>query len=163
VHVIEETWLTTGEAAKIAYRDIRTVRRWADTGIIRSRISPGGHRQIALSTLLQAQPAPGRRISSRAPSVPPDEALPQWAAVAGEWCVWKPNPTDSEALLETLLAHVRDLGESLRDVEQAIRTEFHERDEDISNDNHWPPPSPAASMTSAAPGSSSTWEPTPDR
>jgi hypothetical protein len=131
--VVEETWLTTGEAAKIAYRDIRTVRRWADTGIIRSRISPGGHRQIALSALLQAQPAPRRRTTSRAPTVPPEEALPQWAAVAAEWYGWKPNARDSGRDLESLLTTARDLSESLRDIEEALQAEFHARDHTEAN------------------------------
>ena len=127
--VSEETWLTTGEAAKIAYRDIRTVRRWADTGIIRSRISPGGHRQIAQSSLLQAQPAPGRRARSRAPTMSPDEALPQWAAVAADWYGWSPDLRDASRNLESLLINARDLAASIRDVEHAIHSELRHRDD----------------------------------
>jgi hypothetical protein len=129
VDVSDETWLTTGEAAKIAYRDIRTVRRWADTGIIRSRTSPGGHRQIALSSLLQAQPPPGQRARSRAPTISPDEALPQWAAAAADWYGWSPDLHDSSRNLESLIINAQDLAASIRDVQQAIHSELRHRDE----------------------------------
>jgi hypothetical protein len=113
---------------------IETTRRTAaslsaDPGIIRSRTSPGGHRQIALSSLLQAQPPPGQRVRSRAPTIPPDEALPQWAAAAADWYGWSPNLHDSSRNLESLLINAQDLAAAIRDVQQAIHSELHHRDE----------------------------------
>ena len=126
--VVEETWLTTGEAAKVASRDPRTIRSWADNGIIRSRTSPGGHRQIALSSLLQAQPGPGKRRSTRAPVADPDEVLGKWAEVAGEWVGWHPGPTDAESVLESVIVSVADLRSALDGVDAAVRNEFRRRD-----------------------------------
>lgn len=43
-----ENWVTTGEAAKALGRSSSSIRRWADEGLIKMRVSPGGHRQVLL-------------------------------------------------------------------------------------------------------------------
>ncbi len=124
----EETWLTVGEAAKLASRDPRTIRTWADRGIVRCRISPGGHRQLALSSLLQAQPTPGRRHTARARVAEPDELLPLWAQTTAEWYGWQPRPTTPDHRLESMLMHIGDIRSGLDDIERSLRREFLQRD-----------------------------------
>jgi hypothetical protein len=129
VDVTEETWLTTGEAARIANRDPRTVRTWADSGILRCRWSPGGHRQIALSSLLSAQQPHRRPTNTRTPTISPDEALPQWTTTGAGWCGWEPGRHATTTELESLLKDTRDLADYISEIEHAVQVELHRRDE----------------------------------
>ena len=122
--VHEEEWLTTGQAAKVAARDIRTIRRWVEEGRLKARVSPGGHRQIALSSLLEAQqPTRGssrRRRRRGQGRVLPSECLDAWADVAADWGTWRPPPTTGEAALREMIGWVEDVRQALDDVYEAL-------------------------------------------
>jgi hypothetical protein len=126
--VQEETWLTTGEAARIAARDNRTIRRWAQAGIITCRVSPGGWRQIALSSLLRAQPAPNKARNGRAPIAPPDDTIAQWAQVVDDWYAWRPPPAMSTPALEALLVASREVNTAMTGIEASVLQELRRRD-----------------------------------
>jgi hypothetical protein len=120
--VIEEEWLTTGQAAKVASRDIRTIRRWTDAGQLKARISPGGHRQVALSSLLALQqPAEARRRQQRrgGPLVTPLDCLDDWADVTLDWTGWTPPVRTSQRDLDALIDHIDDVRRSLDAVRKA--------------------------------------------
>jgi hypothetical protein len=123
-----QTWITTGTAARLAARDIRTVRRWADNGIIESRVSPHGRRQIALASLLAAQPAPNRRQSRRPPPPVPD-TLADWADTVQDLRRYQPNKAQSNATLEEILLNAREIATGMADIETSILTELRSRDE----------------------------------
>jgi hypothetical protein len=121
--VHEEEWLTTGQAAKVAARDIRTIRRWVEEGRLKARVSPGGHRQIALSSLLEAQrPTRGssRRRRRGQGRVLPSECLDTWADVAADWATWRPPPTTGDAALREMIGQVEDVRQALDDVYEAL-------------------------------------------
>jgi hypothetical protein len=116
--VTEEEWLTTGQAAKIAARDIRTIRRWIDTAQLKARISPGGHRQVALSSLLAIQqPAGDRRRRTRrgGPLITPLDCLADWADLTLDWSGWKPPAATTRRDLDALIDHIDDVRRSLDD------------------------------------------------
>ena len=117
MEVTEEEWLTTGQAAKVAARDIRTVRRWVDEGRLKARVSPYGHRQIALSSLLDVQrPTRGKTPRSRRRGqgrVFPPDCLEQWAETTLDWDDWRPQPLATEAVLHDLLNATEDLEKAL--------------------------------------------------
>ena len=120
--VTEEEWLTTGQAAKVASRDIRTIRRWTDTGQLKARISPGGHRQVALSSLLALQqPAEARRRQQRrgGPLVTPLDCLGDWADVTLDWTGWTPPLGTPQRNLDALMDHLDDVRRSLDAVREA--------------------------------------------
>ena len=123
--VTEEEWLTTGQAAKVASRDIRTIRRWTDTGQLKARISPGGHRQVALSSLLALQqPAEARKRHKRrgGPLVTPLDCLVDWADVTLDWRGWTPPAGTPRRDLDALIDHIDDLRRSLDEVRaEALR------------------------------------------
>lgn len=53
-------WVTLTEACRMLGVSPSTVRRWADTGMVRTFVTPGGHRRFsraALAALLPARPA----------------------------------------------------------------------------------------------------------
>jgi len=126
--VTEETWLTVGQASKIAQRDPRTIRSWADNGIIRARVSPGGHRQIPLSDLLAAQPTQRRSPSATTRAVPPADVIPNWADVAAAW--YGPDAVSrmSAAALEDLVLRLRQLQDDLAALESDALNELRHRD-----------------------------------
>lgn len=120
--VSEEEWLTTGQAAKIAARDIRTIRRWIDDGQLKARVSPGGHRQVALSSLIALQqPAQARRRRARrgGPLVTPLDCLDEWADLTLDWSGWKPPAGTPVGQLDELIGHIDDIRRSLDDAREA--------------------------------------------
>lgn len=56
-----EEWLTVREACALLGVSPATLRRWSDTGDIRSFTTPGGHRRIARSAVLGMLPAVRRQ------------------------------------------------------------------------------------------------------
>jgi hypothetical protein len=130
--VREEEWLTTGQAAKVLHRDIRTVRRWVDEGWLRCRVSPGGHRQIALSSALSAQrptkATAARRRKGTSRQWPPD-CLGSWAAEATDWDRWAPPPTMDASTLQDLRGSLLELQDRLAEVDEALTTALVARPE----------------------------------
>jgi hypothetical protein len=126
--VQEETWLTTGEAARIAARDNRTIRRWAQAGILTCRVSPGGWRQIALSSLLRAQPATNKPRRDGSPVAPPDDTIGQWAQVVDDWYGWRPPHTMATTALEELLVASREVNTAMARLEASVLQELRRRD-----------------------------------
>ncbi len=62
-------WVKLGRACEILGVNQSTVRRWADSGQIRSFRTPGGHRRFAEEDLLaMTREAPGRELGSAAVS-----------------------------------------------------------------------------------------------
>lgn len=122
--VTQEEWLTTGQAAKIAARDIRTIRRWIDEGRLKARISPGGHRQIALSSLVEIQRPASRRTAPRrrrgGGRVLPPECLPQWADVIIDWPGWTPAVTTSSNQLRDMVDQIDDVHNALTVAREAL-------------------------------------------
>ena len=117
MEVSEEEWLTTGQAAKVASRDIRTIRRWVEEGRLKARVSPYGHRQIALSSLLEVQrptqhKAHRTRRRGQGRILPPD-CIEQWAETTLDWAEWRPQPLTSQAVLHDLLNAAEDLERAL--------------------------------------------------
>jgi excisionase family DNA binding protein len=55
-------WVTLTEACRVLGVSPSTVRRWADTGVVRAFVTPGGHRRFSRAALLALLPqhAPGR-------------------------------------------------------------------------------------------------------
>ncbi len=137
MYVEEETWLTTGAAAQLASRDIRTIRRWADAGVVRCRVSPGGRRQVALSSLLDAQPPPNQARTHRAPPTSPVDTIGRWAQVLDDWYGWQPTRTVSTSALESLLLETREVTASMRSIEASVLDELRRRDDTSeSEDSH---------------------------
>src|SRR3954452_12746488 len=99
--IATDRWVRIREAARIASVDPRTIRRWADTGRIRARLTPGGHRQVSVEGLGQAySPADrSRRTAGDVAEVDPSVAVPEWAASAALWRSWRaPRRLDDDAL-----------------------------------------------------------------
>lgn len=104
----EERWMTVGEAARHAGGvDRRTIRRWADRGIVKSRLTPGGHRQIDMASLEAAFRQPGRK--RRQPSVDPVLAVGEWADGAYDWPHWRPDPRLDEHTLQKMAESAHEL------------------------------------------------------
>ncbi len=56
-------WMTLTEACRLLGVSPSTIRRWADSGMVRTFVTPGGHRRFSragLEALLPVQPAGGR-------------------------------------------------------------------------------------------------------
>lgn len=125
-----ERWVRIREAARIASVDPRTIRRWADTGRIRARLTPGGHRQVSVEGLGQAySPADrSRRTAGEVAEVDPSVALSEWAASAALWRFWRvPRRLGEDALVELRL-DVDSVRRSLGDLEAIITDELRARD-----------------------------------
>lgn len=117
--VVGEEWLTTGQAAKIASRDIRTVRRWIDEGRLKARVSPGGHRQVALTSLLNLQqPARSRRRRPRRGTAiaDPVSAIGEWADITLDWDLWSPPPGLTRQQIANLVEHIDEVTRCLEEL-----------------------------------------------
>lgn len=132
-----ERWLSVREAARRAAVDPRTIRRWADTGQIRARRTPGGHRQISLSGLADAYAVPSRRAVSPSVTVDPPVAVPQWTAQAALWHLWTPPRRMTDDELTELRLDVEACARSLQDLRMVIAEELRRRDEAASSTEAW--------------------------
>lgn len=136
-------WLTVGDAARRANVDPRTIRRWADTQRVRSRVTPGGHRQISLSGLVeQFDQATNLKHSRHAPTNPfdtqtPDQVVPVLADSALTWSHWQPPRTLTDDALAQLRMDLRSLVDTLSEVDAVITDELAARDARATPDNPW--------------------------
>ena len=133
-----DRWLTVREAARRASVDPRTIRRWADTGQVRARRTPGGHRQISLAGLGEAYSAPVRGPSVLPSPVDPLTAVPQWAGQAAMWHLWMPPGTLSDDSLAELRLDVEACRRALDDVRAVLTEELRRRDDAASATDSWP-------------------------
>lgn len=126
----EERWLNVGEAARWSGRDPSTIRRWADEGKVLARRSPGGHRQIALSSLIGGhdRPITGGPITGGDASAPPHHVLAKWAAVTEGWVGWSPPQHLSDDDLAELQVTVADVRRALDRMDDTIAEVLRERD-----------------------------------
>ncbi len=125
-----ERWVTVREAARLAAVDPRTIRRWADTGRVRGRRTPGGHRQISVTGLDAAYtPAASRGAEATAVRDPAD-AIPAWANSAVLWLDWRPPRRLSDDDLATLREDIRQCRRALDEVEAAVTGELRRRDDE---------------------------------
>ncbi len=125
-----ERWVTVREAARVAAVDPRTIRRWADTGQIRGRRTPGGHRQISLRGLNAAYSSTTRRPEPPAgTNRDPSEVIPEWAASAPLWAHWRPPRRLSDDDLASLCLDIAICRRGIDEVEDALTAELHERDD----------------------------------
>ena len=132
-----ERWLSVREAARRASVDPRTIRRWADIGQIRARRTPGGHRQISLSGLVDAYAAPARRAPSTSASVDPPTAVPQWTTQAALWHLWTPPRRMTDDELAELRLDVEACDRALQDLRMVISEELRRRDEAAASTDAW--------------------------
>ena len=136
-----DRWLSVREAARRASVDPRTIRRWADTGRIRARRTPGGHRQISLSGLGNAYSATSRKPPP-ALDLDPPTAVPQWAAQATVWHSWHPPQRLTEDDLMDLRLDIDACHRALDDIKEIITVELRRRDNEASSqDDFWRSPS----------------------
>lgn len=135
----DEAWLSVGQAARIAQVDPSTIRRWADRQLVLARVTPGGTRQIARSSLKTGfdRETSARVVVSNggASGAGPDPytAVVHLARSGGSWRGWRPNVLDTERL-EELRQAIDTLEDNLADIADAIDYELHVRDEQLSND-----------------------------
>ena len=120
-----DVWLSTGEAAKRAGRDKRTIRRWADNGQVVCRKTPSGHRQIAASSLDAVLNA-GRGSGGVASPLAGRLMLERWAAEAGTMGEWVPPRKTSQASLFALQRCVAAVRRTLDEVEGVIEFEIEQ-------------------------------------
>ncbi len=124
-----DRWVPVREAARLANVDPRTIRRWADSGRIPARVTPGGHRQISVSGL-GASYSPAKRDRNIDPvAVDPDVAVPQWVATSLIWHTWRPPRRLSEDEIALLRMDVRRLSSALEDLTESLTDELQDRDE----------------------------------
>lgn len=128
-----DRWLTVREAARRASVDPRTIRRWADTGQIRARRTPGGHRQISLTGLGDAYAAKSRNPPSPTLNVDPPTAIPQWAAQAAVWYSWQPPGRLTDDELAELRLDIDACHRALEEVKDIVTVELRRRDDDSSS------------------------------
>ena len=132
-----DRWLTVREAARRASVDPRTIRRWADTGQVRARRTPGGHRQISLSGLGDAYSARSRTPSVLPLPVDTLTAVPQWAAQAAMWHIWTPPRRLSDDDLAELRLDLEACRRALDDVNAVLTEELRRRDDAASATDSW--------------------------
>jgi len=134
-----DQWLSVREAARRAAVDPRTIRRWADTGQIRGRRTPGGHRQISLNGLGTAYSSAGRRPATEAIDLDPVVEIPRWAAQAAFWALWQPTRRQSDDELAELRIDIDACRRALTAIEIAITGELRRRDDAATtSDEDWP-------------------------
>lgn len=133
-----DQWLSVREAARRAAVDPRTIRRWADTGQIRARRTPGGHRQISLSGLGTAYSSAGRRPATEAVDLDPVLEIPRWGSQAAFWTLWQPTRRHTDDELSELRVDIDDCRRALSAIEIAISAELRRRDDAAtSSDEDW--------------------------
>lgn len=124
-----DQWLSVREAARRAAVDPRTIRRWADTGQIRGRRTPGGHRQISLSGLGIAYSSAVRRPASDAADLDPAVEIPRLAGQAALWALWRPARRQSDDELGELQLDIDACRRALAAIESAVSRELRRRDD----------------------------------
>ena len=143
VGIDDDTWMGVGEAARMARVDPSTVRRWADSGRVRARVTPGGTRQISRSSLRSGyeRETVARRTANatgKSPRsgpdpagehTPPETAVPYLAAAAETWSRWTPRHLSARRL-EQLSHAIAGLRDALDDIEGAVADELRDRDAD---------------------------------
>lgn len=123
-----DRWVPVREAARIAGVDPRTIRRWADSGQIMARLTPGGHRQISLAGL-GASYSSAQRVGSDTPiDVEPDAALPEWTASAALWHLWRPPRRLSDDDVARLRLDAEQLVRILTELRETLTGDLAERD-----------------------------------
>lgn len=139
----DEHWVGIGAAAREASVDPSTMRRWADAGKVRARVTPGGTRQISMTSLqsgyrretaARRSPGPRKRRETVGPvpdaeHAPPETAIPYLAASAESWSRWTPHRLPS-ARIEALLRDVVTLRDALADIEGVLVDELRDRNDD---------------------------------
>jgi excisionase family DNA binding protein len=124
----DDRWVRIREAARLAGVDPRTIRRWADTGRIPARVTPGGQRQISVAGL-GASYSPGKRVVERHPLViDPDVAVPEWSATCALWYMWHPPRRLSDDEIANLRGDVRRVRTALEDLARTLTEELQDRD-----------------------------------
>ncbi len=123
-----EQWVRVREAARVASVDPRTIRRWADSGRIRARLTAGGHRQISLDGLRDAYSAAKRSANPDPVGISPDAAVPSWAATSSLWHSWRPSRRLSDDDLVGIRLDLNRLTDAIADLEVVITDELRERD-----------------------------------
>lgn len=136
VGIDDTDWIPIGEAARRAAVDPKTIRRWADKGLVRARRTLGGHRQIALSSMkkhIQQATASGQsQPNITSPVVvqqQPDRLIPELVHASSTWSKWKPPRSIGDDQLAALRHDVADLIDSLHDIEETVRQELRRRDD----------------------------------
>ncbi len=124
-----ERWVSVREAARVAAVDPRTIRRWADTGRIRARRTPGGHRQISVSGLGAAYSATTHKPGHAADDRDPAEVIPDWAATSPMWAHWRPPRRLSDDDLASLRLDIASCHRALDEVNNSVTIELRRRDE----------------------------------
>ena len=136
------------EAARRASVDPRTIRRWADTGQVQGRRTPGGHRQISLSGLEAAYSSASRRPGHTYVDQDPADAIPDWTSSASVWMHWRPPRRLSDHDLAPLRLDIAICRRALDAVEDAITLELHHRDEETPDEKdriaEWDSDSPSS-------------------
>lgn len=134
-----DQWLSVREAARRAAVDPRTIRRWADTGRIRARWTPGGHRQISLNGLGTAYSSAGRHPAREAVDLDPVVEIPRWANQSALWALWQPTRRQSDDELCELRIDIDACRRAVAAIEIAISAELRRRDDAAtSSDDDWP-------------------------
>jgi excisionase family DNA binding protein len=143
VGIEDDAWIGVGEAARLAGVDPSTIRRWADRGHVRARVTPGGTRQISRTSLrsgYQRETAARRTSASQSERpaggpdpvgehAPPEAVVPFLAAASTDWTRWTPRHL-SRRRLEQLQAAIPDLRDALDDIAGAVDVELDNRDVD---------------------------------
>jgi excisionase family DNA binding protein len=130
----EDDWMRVGAAARLAGVDARTIRRWADRGRIRARVTPGGTRQVSRASVRAAfeQETTARRqglggFSPTGERATPEVTVLYLAEAAKTWSGWTPRHL-SEARCWALLDAVRSLLDALAEVRDQTEDDLRDRD-----------------------------------
>lgn len=130
VGIDDETWLSMKAAAEVAGVDPRTVRRWVDRGKVEGRVTPGGTRRVARSSLVAAIKRETFARRDREPGAgvgaAPEVAVRYLAAVTAGWDTWDPRYLP-EAEATALLHQVEDMINALQNVRDTLNDDIHDR------------------------------------
>lgn len=133
--VVVEPWVSIGQAARLAHVHPSTVRRWADAQKVRSRVTPGGHRQIATDSLLVGFERETATRSTKTaadqpastPTTDPYSSIVHLAEMAEDWTRWNPSRM-SEKRLATLTEAATKLIDAISDVAGTAEDELRDRE-----------------------------------